>query len=172
MTGIEIIGLTASLTQLVDLSIKLSGALTTFRRRLHEEPVRIEEYQSQLKHLANTAILITENHELHTSMVHGHVQAILSRMNGLDKLVNDLNSIEAQRNLKRYWRALTGRKEKEVAAAFNRLERDKTTLVLSITGTNTGLLREISERLKSVSGQTYGRRVPSLARADSSSNGT
>ena len=153
MTGIEIIGLIASLTQLVDLSVKLSGALTKFQQRLNGEPARIKDYQSQLKHLASTATLITQNHDLHTSVIHGHVQDTVTRMKALDMLVNDLERIDAQRIIKRYWRALTGWKEKEIAAAFSRLERDKTALVLCITGTNSGLLRDINERLKSVSGQ-------------------
>ena len=140
MSGIEIVGLLASASQLALYSIKITTCLSEICQQVQEAPLRIKQHSDQIKQLVSTAQLVERHHLLQTVQVHAHIEATLKQAKTLSATLEQLTKDYSRGTIRRYWKILKGAKEKEILANFDRLEKEKTALLLCISVAQTDLL--------------------------------
>ncbi|KAL6713117.1 hypothetical protein ACLMJK_009238 [Lecanora helva] len=149
MSGIEVVGLLASASQLAAYIVKISRSVFEIYCRVQNAPKRIQEHTEQIEQLIATARLIQKYRQLHTNNVNAHTVCTLKQARLLHEiLVKVKEEYGCETSLKRHWRRLKGTCEKEILAGFERLEKEKSALLLSISLIHTDLLLEIKVSLE------------------------
>ena len=143
MSGIELLGILASATQLADYSIRIASAISEIYKRVKNAPERIRQYSVQIDELSRTASLIGKHPQLQTDSVHAHLKSTLREAEHLFRVLERVQEVYTRKSVQRYWKSLQGWKEKEIIATFDRLEQEKTALALSIAVIHTNLLCSI-----------------------------
>lgn len=143
MSGIEIVGLLASASQLVVYSIKITTCLADICQRVKDAPLRIEQHSDQIRHLVSIARFVEEHHLLQTAHVQAQINATLEQAKTLLETLEQLTEDYSRGTIRKYWKILRGAKEKEILANFDRLEKEKTALHLCIVLVHTDLLGNI-----------------------------
>lgn len=139
MSGLEAIGIVASILQIAQYAISITSTVSEIYGTVNDSPAKIREGLEQLKRLVVTVKLVTASEALQSEDVQIHVVAILDRVRklhaALDKLV-----AEPPKSLKRYWKVAIGNTtENRVFDSFVQLEKDKTALTLSLTANQMSL---------------------------------
>lgn len=140
MSGIEVVGLLASASQLVIYSFKITTSLSEICRRVQDAPLVVKQRSDQVKQLISTAEFIKQNHHLHTAHVLIHLNETLEQAKTLSTTLEQLTNDYSRGSIRRCWKILIATKEKAILANFDRLEKEKSALVLSISVAQTGLL--------------------------------
>jgi hypothetical protein len=148
MSGFEIIGVISSITQLLDFGLKLTSLVTEVYSRVKEAPERIAIHTAQIRRLVDTARLIERSSELQKPIVDIHLTAILTEAKGLqcilERTVADYSKGSRK---KRAWNALVGGEEKRILNGFDRLEKEKSALILCINLIHTESLGSICSKV-------------------------
>lgn len=140
MSGIEVVGLVASVSQLVTYSIKITQNLSEICQRVQDGPLIVKQRSDQIKQLISTAELIQQNHFLQTAHVLIHLNETLEQAKTLSTTLERLANDYSRGSIRRCWKILIATKEKTILANFDRLEKEKSALVLSISVAQTDLL--------------------------------
>lgn len=148
MSGIEIIGLVASASQLALYSIKITTCLGEICQRVQNAPARIRHHSDQLRQLVSTAQLVQEHRLLQTAHVHAHINATLEQARTLSAILEQLTIDYSRGSIRRYWKILKATREKEIQANFDRLEKEKIALILCISVAQTDLLGQGIHKLE------------------------
>ncbi len=143
MSGIEVVGLLASASQLVVYSIKITTSLSEICQRIQDAPLRISQHSDQIRHLVSAAQLVQQHHLLQTAHVHAQINATLEQAKSLSEILEQLTIDYTHGSIRRYWKILKASKEKQILANFDRLEKEKSALILCISVVHTDLLGKI-----------------------------
>ena len=147
MSGIEIVGFVASASQLVLYSIKITTSLSEIWQRVQDAPLKVRQHLDQIRHLISTARLVEEHHLLQTAHVHTHIKATLEQAKSLSAILEQLRKDYSRGSIRRVWKILKATKEKEILASFDRLEKEKSALLLCISVAHTDLLGQGIQKL-------------------------
>lgn len=147
MSGIEIIGFMASASQLVIYSIKITTCVSEIWQRVQDAPLKVRQHLDQIRHLISTARLVEEHHLLQTAHVHTHIKATLEQAKSLSAILEQLTQDYSRGSIRRVWKILKATKEKEILASFDRLEKEKSALLLCISVAQTDLLGQGIQKL-------------------------
>lgn len=144
MSGVEVIGLLAGASQLALYALNISTSISEIYCRVQSAPKRIREHIVQIKQLTATARLIEKHESLQTENIYAHITSTLDQA----KLLSDtLDYVKREYGsgtyLERYWKRLRGAGEKKILTNFERLEKEKSALLLSISLVHTDLLEDI-----------------------------
>ena len=148
MSGIEIVGLLASAGQLVSYSIKITTSLNEIYQRVQDAPKRISQHSIQIKQLISTTKLIQQQQLLQTALVFTHINATLEQAKSLCTILEQLTQDYSRGSIRRYWKILTATKEKEILANLDRLEKEKSALILCISVAQTDILGRGIQKLE------------------------
>lgn len=148
MAGIEIVGFLASASQLVVYSIKIATCLSEICQRVQDAPERIRQHSDQIRLLVSTAQLVEQHRLLQTTHVHAHINATLEQAKTLSATLEQLTKDYSRGSIRRYWKILKAAKEKEILANFDRLEKEKSALLLCISVAQTDLLGQGIHKLE------------------------
>ena len=148
MSGIEIVGLLASAAQLVTYSLKITTSLYEISQRIQDAPKRIRQHSIQINQLISTTQLVQQQQLLQTAHVLTHINATLEQAKSLCAILEQLTEDYSRGSVRRYWRILTATKEKEILANFDRLEKEKSALILCISVAQTELLGRGIQKLE------------------------
>ena len=108
MSGIEVIGVLASASQLAAYCIRIALQLHETYARVRTNPKRTREHLQQVSTIIQTTTLIENNIYLRVPSVKIPLQNTLLEAQILHKLLNDLNSRYAKRSLRKYWAVVSG----------------------------------------------------------------
>lgn len=143
MSGAEIVGLLASASQLALYSIKITNSISEIYRRFQDAPKRIQKHLEHITQLADTAQLIKQHHSLQTINIDKQVRTTLNQAKTVSAILDQITSDHAHGSVRKYWKILKGQKEKEILGNLDQLEKEKSSLLLSISLVHTDLLGNI-----------------------------
>lgn len=126
MSGIEILGLLAGVTQLIDYSIKISAYFS-------DAGQKYQKHNDEIKGLTVLAQDIEKHPLLQTGTVHSHVKAILIDAENLCTILDQAAAAYSKGPVRRLLYAFKSRKENDILATAERLERKKSTLGIDIS---------------------------------------
>ena len=151
MSGVEILGVLASTTQLAAYSIKIALHLDEIHAAVTSTSAQIKRHLRQIKELIAIAVLIEEHESLWSTAIHRQLQSTLVEAQNLHELLEKLAERNSQNVIWRYWSLLSGIVEKTVLTCLDNLEKEKSTLCICIGTVHTGLLLSIRERVDTFS---------------------
>ena len=144
MSGLEVIGVLASASQLTDYCIKIISSLRDIYRLAHGKPNRYRRQSEQVHQLIETAQLVKATEALHIPTVENQLVSILVDAKGLQGILDGIVSESSRKSKKIYFKAVfNNHQEREVRRCFTALHEKKCTLTLSILSTYGGFLFEI-----------------------------
>ncbi|RDW62044.1 hypothetical protein BP6252_11477 [Coleophoma cylindrospora] len=130
----EVVGILASAAQLSEYTIKLASALAEAFKVIKYGPKTLNARSRQLSRLLETTDVIERNEKLHTPLIHSHLRVIIAEAHSLrqtlDRVVLSCNTGSIYT---RYFRALGSGEDKTLLQAFDSLEKEKASLILSIS---------------------------------------
>jgi hypothetical protein len=135
ISGLEIVGVLASVSQLLDYSLIIMSPFSEIYSRVKDAPEGAHRHLAQIYQLIETARLIQQQSELYCKLlVHIHVKSTLDEEGKLQKILDRvlLDYTQSSRK-KRVWKAILGDKERRMVTCFDRLKKEKTALILCIT---------------------------------------
>lgn len=137
MSGIEVISLIASVTQLTRYVINIREFIQEVSGQVQSGPQGLEQLLGQLDRVLDTVREIEENTLFHTPSIERHLEAIVVQVESLQTVLGKLGSKKPQSTWKKYWKAyIRIRAKKQIFAIFTKIEEEKTTLQLSMTRLN------------------------------------
>lgn len=144
MSGLEVIGILASTSQLTDYCIKIITSLRDIYRLAHGKPNRYRRQSEQVHQLIETAQLVNATEALHIPSVESQLVSILVDAKGLQGILDGIISESTRKSKKMYFKAVfNNHQEREVRRCFAALHEKKCTLTLCIVSTYGGFLFEI-----------------------------
>jgi len=130
MSGIEAVGVLASIAQLLEFGLKLTSLINDVYNRIEEAPEKVLLHTTHIKQLIH---LIQEQSELQNPTVHSHVRTTLAEAEKLQQILQRMvEDYTKGSGKKRLWKALVGREERRMVASLERLEKEKSALILCI----------------------------------------
>ncbi|KAF1830393.1 hypothetical protein BDW02DRAFT_633698 [Decorospora gaudefroyi] len=141
MSGLEVIGGTAAISQLLGQAITVIKHIQDARAKVHGASGCLDNYQSQLDNLLDTLQLVQDEPELHTPPIKKQVQKIIDMGKELQRLVDAFAALMTGSKMKQYTHAFTAgdRDEKGLENAMRQLDRAKAELTAMIVTTHVGL---------------------------------
>lgn len=162
MSGLELItvlGVAASAAQLIDYSLKVIAAVSDIYSRVKDAPKRVVRYTSQVHALVEAGRAIQDIQDLRRSrLVYCQLEATLLEVKQLDQVLAciRLDYTTGSRS-KRVWRTIVGDKERRILTCFERLEKEKTALILCISVVHTQTLQTIGNGVELLVERDMGR---------------
>ena len=148
MSGVEVIGLLASVSQLAGHALNIYSSISEIYHKIQNAPRIIQEHAEHIKHLIKTAELINEHELLQTDCINSQ---IISTLNQARLLSATLDKVKRDylrgRVVRRYWKIVKGDREKEILASLKQLDQERSALVLCISIAHTDLLGTIRESI-------------------------
>lgn len=147
MSGAEfiaILGVAASASQLIDYSLKVIGTLSEIYNRVKDAPTRVVRYTTQINQIVAAGRAIEEYRDLHTSLIDSQLQNTLAEVRHLLQVLEAIRrDYTTGSSQKRVWKKIVGSKERRMLTCFEKLEKEKTALILCITVVHTQALQSI-----------------------------
>ncbi|KAF2797215.1 hypothetical protein K505DRAFT_358577 [Melanomma pulvis-pyrius CBS 109.77] len=131
----EVIGVVASVGQLLQYSCTLIETLRAFYERVRDAPERHDRQLHHITQIISTATLIRETKSLQNELVSTHLNSITITIKSLEHTIK--KAIQASPTTKtRYWKALwSSNKDNSISKGFALLEEHKSALALCLLGT-------------------------------------
>jgi hypothetical protein len=149
MSGVEVIRVLASVAQLIHYIVLILDSVSEFMGGLQ----KTHQYIRQLEQLLETARIIERSPSLQKRAVHSHIESALSQAQALSKILDRAAAERGRGSLGRLWRTVRATiREKEIVPFFDRLEKEKTALILCIVATNSDVLYEIQGGIELIHG--------------------
>jgi hypothetical protein len=165
MSGLEALGALASAAQVAAYMVKVAAFLSDVFEKLKHAPERIRQHAHQIERLIDITLHIKENSSLHTQLIFAQLDSTIAQAYSLQALLGKLLSQYTQSSFRRrFWKALEGRKEKQLLVALQNLEREKTGLSLCLTASQTEFLHNVGREARMADSNTPSKALsgPSL----------
>ncbi|KAG6997464.1 hypothetical protein G7Y79_00040g076290 [Physcia stellaris] len=147
MSGIEVIGVIASASQLVRYVLDIIDYTKTVSVLIKSSSCPFQHHRQHLENLVLAVETIRRTPILQTSLIETHLQTLLSRTASLRNTLKPFTRVARQTALGKIWTAIQAHKaEGQILKDLNILERDKSNLVLCITSSYGNILHDIEER--------------------------
>lgn len=131
----EVIGVVASVGQLLHYSCTLIETLRAFYERVRDAPERHDRQLHHITQVISTATLIRETESLQNELVSTHLNSITITIKSLEQTIKKAIEVSPTTK-KRYWKALwSSNKENTISKGFELLEEHKSALALCLLGT-------------------------------------
>lgn len=133
MSGLEVLGAAASAVQLADAAWKISKFFSSLSSHVKDTPSSVLKRKAQIEHLAEIARLIKNSVVLQTDLIASLLRVCVQEIRDLESLLSKLVDGATSGRIARYWKAVGGiQTEKRISAICDRLEREKTAIILCI----------------------------------------
>lgn len=140
MSGIEVVGLLASIAQLAHYVKNIREFILQICAQVQSGSRGLEQRLDQLDRVLDTVREIEKNSFFHTPSIGRHLKAIVAQVESLQTVLVRLKARKPQATLRKFWNAYTEiRAEKQICTIFTKLEEEKSTLQLSMTEVNATL---------------------------------
>ena len=140
------IGAIASISQLVLYIKNVASDISALRRELRDAPSRIQQHTDDLASLKSIIDFITDDCRFQTRIVETHLNLILKRISNLRTILGNNLELVKQQSTKKFWKAAHINKgEEQILKSFAALEKDKSNLLLCITGINSEILQHLHQ---------------------------
>ena len=146
-------GLAASTTQLAAYTISITTTFFEIYHRIRDAPRRIQSYIRRISQLLHATHLIKSNRLLRTAVISIQVQNTLCEAQTLAEILDKAKREYSRDSVSKYWAVVIGRRDKEIAESFERLEQEKSALLISIQIVHTELLGDIKIGVDKVVGE-------------------
>ena len=143
MSGVEVLGLLASVAQLAAYTGNITNTIVEIYRRVQDTPKRIRQLKEQLRMLIHITELIRSDRALQTKEVEDHVRSTLEQAKLLNKLLEKVKVEYSQSTARKLWTAVLHNKEKEIVRSFEQLEQRKSALHFCVSLSHSTLLGDI-----------------------------
>lgn len=91
MSGIEVVGVLASASQLAAYSIKIASHLCQIYSEAHDSSQRIKAHITQVRELIETAIRIEQHRFLHLSAIYAQLHKTLAEARALCNILMEIH---------------------------------------------------------------------------------
>ena len=146
MSGVEIVGLLASVSQLAGHALNIYSSISDIYHKIQNAPRVIQEHAGHIRQLINTAELICEHKLLQTDCINSQIISTLDQARLLSAILEKVKKDYLHGHLvRRYWKILKGDREREILASLKRLEQERSALLLCISIAHTDLLGTIQD---------------------------
>jgi len=167
----EALGVIASAMQLVEYSLKVVSALSEAFEKVRTASTIFNGKIDQVFRLIQAADTVRQNAQLHTPIIATQLQATITEANSLHSTLLEITFQYTRGSFqKRYWKAITKKGEKSLLEAFERLDREKASLLLCIQISGFDIMSEISKSLKDFTKALEKRNEPSNMNQNDSVN--
>ncbi|KAF1955559.1 hypothetical protein CC80DRAFT_493040 [Byssothecium circinans] len=141
MSGLEVIGGTAAVSQLLGQAITIIQKIYDAREKVHGASNRLDGHEDQLENLLSTLRLVQDEAELQTPAIQEQIQVIVELGKELQGQLDAFAARLGQSKAKQYKHALTSgdRDEKRLEDLWTRLDRAKADLTARIVTAHVGL---------------------------------
>ena len=143
MSGVEIVGLLASASQLFLYSIEIIQSILQIRGRSRDTPRRSQQHVEHIRQPTDTAWLIQRHHSLQTINIDTQVRATLKQVKTMSAVYDQVTSDNSHGPVRTYCKILRCRNEDEILANLGQLEKGKSSLLLCISMVHTDMLDDI-----------------------------
>lgn len=176
MSGIEIVGLLASIAQLAHYVQNIREFLQEIRIQVRSGSRSLEQRLDQLDRVLDTVREIEKNPSFHTPSIGRHLKAIVVQIESLQTVLGRPRTSKQQVTWRKFLNAYKEiRAEKQICIIFTKLEEEKSTLQLSMTEVHAKLsIRTISEQHPMATSEVqmvHSSRSASQDQADVTENG-
>lgn len=131
MSGVEALGILASVVQITQFAISITSTIAEIYGTVQAAPARVQQGSEQLQRLLDTVNIIEQNCVIQTERVEAHLCAILTYARTLHAMLSKLAL--SSKSFKRYLKVCLGNQEERlIIDQFDRIEKEKTALILSI----------------------------------------
>ena len=162
MAAADLVGLFASTTQLAAYAINITTTLFEIYHRIRDAPKRIQDYIRRINQLLTATHLIESHTLLQTKTIRAQVGHTLYQAQQLSAVLQEARLSHCYNTVPKVWSVLNGRRDKEIADSFERLEQEKSTLLMSIQIAHTDILGNIQINLD----KFVGNSVPLLPESE------
>ncbi|KAL8792337.1 MAG: hypothetical protein Q9195_005040 [Heterodermia aff. obscurata] len=146
MAGLEVLGAAASAIQFADAAWKISKLFASLSLHVEGAPSSILKGKEQIEHLAGIADLIKNSLVLQTDLIASLLRACVRETRDLEALLSKLVDGAISGRIARYWNAIGGiQTEKRISAICERLEREKTAIILCIVSIDANATSKVGE---------------------------
>lgn len=132
MSGVEVLGIVASVIQITQYAMSITSKVAEIYGAVESAPARVQQGSDQLQRLCATVELIKDNPMIQTESVEAHLDAIVADAKTLHGMLSRL-ATSSKKSFKRYLRVWLGNfEERQIVAQFDKIEKEKTALILSL----------------------------------------
>ena len=150
MSGIEVIGVIASASQLVRYVLDIIDYTKTVSVLIKCSSYPFQQHKQHLENLVSAVETIRQTPILQTSLIETHLQTLSRTAASLCDTLKPFSRVSQQTALGKIWTAIQAHKaEGQILKDLNILERDKSNLLLCITSSYGPILHGIQERSNS-----------------------
>ncbi|OCL05643.1 hypothetical protein AOQ84DRAFT_94002 [Glonium stellatum] len=144
MSGLEVLGILASASQLTEYCIMIITSVRDIYKLVRGRPNRYGRQLQQIEHLIETTKLVQATEYFHTPSVKKQLCNILEEAKGLQKILGRIVS-DSERKSKKYYlkAAFPSYHERAMVKGFASLHEKESTLVLCIVSTYGAFLLDI-----------------------------
>jgi hypothetical protein len=154
MSGLELIaavGVAASAVQLVDYGLKVIGTISETYIRVKDAPNRVARYTTQINQIIEVGRAIQQNQVLQSPLIHSQLQNTLTEVKQLHQVLGVIRLDYTTGSItKRVWKAILGDNERRMLTCFERLEREKTALILCVVVVKTQPLQATGNEVEAL----------------------
>jgi hypothetical protein len=151
MSGLELIaavGVAASAVQLVDYGLKVIGTISETYSRVKDAQNRVARYTTQIHQIIEVGRAIQQNQALQSPLIHNQLQNTLTEVKQLHQVLGVIRlDYTTGSSTKRVWKAILGDNERRMLTCFERLEREKTALILCVVVVKTQPVQAIGNEV-------------------------
>ncbi|KAI0870807.1 hypothetical protein GGS24DRAFT_90624 [Hypoxylon argillaceum] len=151
MSGVEVLGVVASIAQLVAYAITVSSKLNEIRSKIRNAPKKLEQYSSQFKEVVTIAEYIQKNPPGETEELDLYISAIVSKTTAIHGIL--INFEKLSRNRRR-WNIISGELSRQLDESFGDVKNTMGNLLVLIASQNSRDQRELRDFILRSSGVT------------------
>ena len=131
MSGLEVLGVLASASQLTDYCVMIIASLHDIYRLAHGKSNRYRRQLEQVQQLIETAQLVKATETFHTPSVENQLDSILVEAKGLQRILDGIVSESGRKSKTMYLKAVFNNyHEREMHKGFAPLNDKKSTLTM------------------------------------------
>ena len=149
MSGLEVIGVVASASQLVRYLLEIIDYTKRIWTLTKGVSCPFQQHRENLESLISAVETIRQTSFLQTHIIESHLKALLDRTQIVRATLRRYSS-DTRNSVRKIWAALTAHKaETQVLKDLASIERDKSNLLLHITSSYANVLYEIKVKMNS-----------------------
>lgn len=133
MSGIEVVGILASTAQLITYILRISTYFEEICEKVQGAGQEFKKHSGQIQQLTLIAEDVKRHPLLQTDTIHSHVKALLGDAETLCTILDHVIAQYGRGLIRKFFWAIKSHKERDILIIIERLEREKSALVLSIS---------------------------------------
>lgn len=136
MSGVEILAVLASTSQVAEYGLYLIALLSTTYQKIKNAPGAVEQHTKQINQLLTITESIQQTSCQRDPIVFTYINSIHLEPKELAAILNRISEKYSRKLVSAYWEVIKGNKERQIVAIFERLEKAKSELTLYLASHN------------------------------------